>query len=184
MNAALSEERDIDVVLVGDSLVEHMRGKELGQAKSTLKRDQDVFETLFSKQGGGTIEGMALGIGGDRCSHLLYRLQHNGDLTIAFRPKVWWVVIGTRDWELGVAPESIVAGVISVVTSIRHIHPDATVVINSLLPHDQGKTSIQQVNQLLGCYVHSQSLIDEDLIMRGQLLSKKNWLLLLLLETI
>lgn len=150
------------MVLVGGSLVEHMAGKELGQQKTYLKRDQDVFETLFTKQGGGSIEGLALGIGGDRCSHLLYRLRNGELIHPTFRPKVWWIVIGTQDWQLGVASESVVAGIISIVQSIRQIHPDAIVVINSLLPHDQSSHSIEEINRLLGCYVKSQSLIDED----------------------
>jgi hypothetical protein len=138
-----------------------MAGKDLAKPQTNLKRYEDVFETLFTRQGGGTLEGLPLGIGGDRCSNLLYRLQ-NGELTYAFHPKVWWIIIGSEDWRLGLAPESIVAGIISIVKSIRLIHPDATIVINSLLPRDQSKTGIQQVNQLLGCYVKSQSLIDED----------------------
>lgn len=157
---------DLDVVLVGDSLVEHMEGKELGTKKSSLRRDEDVFETLFTRQGGGSIDGLALGIAGDRCSNLLHRLQ-NGELTYSFGPKIWWIIMGTRDWELGVAPVSIVAGIVSIVELIRKIHPEASVVINSLLPHDQGAESIRAVNQMLGCYVHAQSLIDED-IMREQ----------------
>lgn len=157
---------DLDVVLVGDSLVEHMEGKELGSKKSALRRDEDVFETLFTRQGGGSIDGLALGIAGDRCSNVLHRLQ-NGELTYTFGPKVWWIIVGTRDWELGVAPESIVAGIVSIVELIRKIHPEASVVVNSLLPHDQGAESIRTVNQMLGCYVHAQSLIDED-IMREQ----------------
>ena len=92
-------ENEYDVALVGGSLIEHMAGKELGQRQTQLKRDEDVFESLFTKQGGGAIEGMALGISQDRISNLLYRLRM-GELTYTFRPKVWWVAIGTKDWEV------------------------------------------------------------------------------------
>jgi hypothetical protein len=154
----------LDVVLIGGSLIEHMEGKELGVTHSRLKRYEDAFITRFSRLGGGKIDGMALGIAGDRCSHLLYRL-HNGQqlLSEKFAPKVWWIDIGTQDWKLGASPSSIVAGIMAIVREIRSVHGKAQIVVNSLLPQEGPlNDSIEHVNQLLGCYVHSQSLFDQD----------------------
>jgi hypothetical protein len=155
----------LDVVLIGGSLIEHMEGKELGVSHARLKRYEDAFLTRFSRLGGGKIDGMALGITGDRCSHLLYRL-HNGKqfLSPKFAPKVWWIDIGTIDWKLGASPPTIVAGIMAIVREIRNVHSKAQIVINSLLPQRDplNNDSIQRVNQLLGCHVHSQSLLDQN----------------------
>ncbi|CAB9530668.1 Platelet-activating factor acetylhydrolase IB subunit beta [Seminavis robusta] len=140
----------LDVVLIDDSLVEHMEGKELGKEQTSLRRDHDVFDQLFNKSDGGALDGLALGIGGDRCANLLYRLT-NGELTKAFNPKVWWIVVGTEDWEFGSTPAAILAGVIAIVNAIRSVHPDTQIVINSLLPHQVNDESIRQVNLMLGC---------------------------------
>jgi hypothetical protein len=145
-----------------------MEGKELGVPHSRLKRYEDAFLTRFSRLGGGMIDGIALGIAGDRCANLLFRL-HNGKqlLSPKFAPKVWWIDIGTQDWKSGASPPTIVAGIMAIVREIRSVHSKAQIVVNSLLPQ-QGplNDSIQHVNQLLGCYVHSQSLMDQDDHMR------------------
>ncbi|CAB9517272.1 Lipolytic protein G-D-S-L family [Seminavis robusta] len=158
-------QRDLDVAIVGGTLVEHMEGKEYGIAHSHLKRFEDAFLTLFTRLGGGHVDGMALGMTGDRSAHVLYRLHHGTQLlTRDFTPKVWWIMIGTLDWELGVSPRSIVAGIMAIVREIRGVHPSAQIVINSLLPRKEPEDnqSIRRINQLLACYVLSQALIDQE----------------------
>ena len=160
----VSQKKPVDIALIGDSMVEHLQGTELGQlVPEDLARDLDVFDQLFTKQGGGKIDGLALGIGGDRCSNLLYRLQH-GELTADFTPKVWWIMVGTSDWELGTAPGAIVAGIVHIVQVLRLFHTDAQIVINSLLPRSRldDNESIQSINERLGCFVKAQSLMDDD----------------------
>ena len=154
----------LDVVLVGDSIVEHIQGKE--ETLTSLQRDHEVFEKLFTKQGGGFIDGLPLGIAGDRCSNLLYRLERGSLADPAFAPKVWWILIGTEDWEQGLGPDAIVAGIVATVKAIRSTHGhDAQIVVNSLLPrYDREENQwIQNINERLGCFVKTQMLIDSDL---------------------
>jgi hypothetical protein len=156
---ALHNDNDtsLDVVLIGDSLVEHMQGKAMGSERTELLRDEQVFERLFQKQKGGALDGLALGIAGDRCANVLYRLSKEDLMRPEFAPKVWWLVVGGQDWEFGSSPHAIVAGIAAICHAIRQVHPTSHIVINSLLPHPLDRDSIHQVNQLLECYVYSSS---------------------------
>ena len=203
--------RYVDVALIGDSMIEHMLGRggsrnaednnnnnnntdtkvvdpeqlELEQqtilTQQDLDRDNDIFEQLFTKQGGGSMDGLALGIGGDRCSNLLWRLQGDDHtnttldtdetatntgalLSPQFAPKVWWILMGTADWELGVGADAIVAGIVTVVETIRTVHPNAQIVINSLLPRasPEDNESVRGINNRISCFVKAQSFLDED----------------------
>jgi lysophospholipase L1-like esterase len=161
--SSLVVQSNVDVVLIGDSIVEHWEGKDMGINEPALHRDHEVFEELFSKKGGGEIEGMAHGIGGDRCSNLLWRLQ-NGEMPLNFEPKVWWVLIGTEDWRVGVGSEAIVAGIVNIVMTIRQAHPTAHVVVNSILPRGNEKrndnphyAALFDINRRLACFVDSEN---------------------------
>ena len=99
-------------------------------------------------------------IGGDRCAQLLYRLQ-NGELPPNFTPKVWWVLIGTFDLSDHCSAEATLMGIIAVIEEIRQQRPNATVVINSILPrprNSQGTLSgilwikSEWINQRLECF--------------------------------
>ncbi|CAB9515581.1 Platelet-activating factor acetylhydrolase IB subunit gamma [Seminavis robusta] len=158
-----TETNPFDVVLIGDSIVEHWEGKDMGMNEPSLHRDHEVFEELFTKHGGGQIDGMAHGIGGDRCANLLWRLE-NGEMPPEFQPKVWWLLIGTEDWHVGVDSEAIVAGIIKIVMTIRQAHPSTHIVINSILPRGNEKrddnphyAALFDINQRLDCYVESEN---------------------------
>lgn len=103
------------------------------------------------------MSGLALGIGSDRIPHLLYRLE-NGEMDISPQPSLWWVLIGTNDVAAGCKVEYITAGIIKIVELIREERPQATVVINSLLPRSRGKdeyfekNSFKAINEALECY--------------------------------
>lgn len=153
--------RKLDLVLIGDSIVEHWEGKDMGIVEPSLHRDHEVFSALFTRHGGGRIDGMAHGIGGDRCANLLYRLEH-GEMPPDFNPKVWWVLIGTEDWSQGVASESITAGILKVIETIREAHPKSVIVVNSILPRGNEKiddnphyAALFDINQRLECYINT-----------------------------
>jgi hypothetical protein len=61
-------ENPYDVVFFGDSITEHWNGRDLGAPNGNLKGAHEVFNEYFSKDNGGKIAGLALGIGGDRVS--------------------------------------------------------------------------------------------------------------------
>ena len=87
--------------------------------------------------------------------NLLYRLQNGGigDL----HPDIFWLLIGTNDRRRGgddsCSVESIVAGNIAIVEELKRMRPEATVVINSLLPRPaEFWKFLSPVNDRLECY--------------------------------
>jgi hypothetical protein len=88
--------KQLDVVLVGDSITECWHGTFFGQPEPAYADNVGVYEQLFDLQKGAVISGLALGIAGDRCPQLLYRLQ-NGEMPPYFQPSIWWVLVGTND---------------------------------------------------------------------------------------
>jgi len=59
----------------------------------------------------------------------------NGEMPYGFEPRVWWVGIGISDLSMkGCSEEVVLLGILRVVEEIQTWRPDATVVINSLLP--------------------------------------------------
>ena len=64
------EERErLDVVLLGDSITEHWNGRDMGVFRPKDYNVSLVFQELFQKRkNGSSVEGLALGIAGDRVS--------------------------------------------------------------------------------------------------------------------
>lgn len=136
----------IDVAFIGESVVEAMDGRWLGKkvvrAISRNSEGEDhkrpdigkVFEKLFNKENGGPLEGVALGIAGDSCANVLWRIQHD-EMPYDFNPKVFWLVLGMNDLtRMQCSEEIVVLGILRVAEEIRLRKPDAKIVINSLLP--------------------------------------------------
>jgi len=125
---------DLDIVLLGDSIVESFNGRARGVQNDHLKEVKHVFNTLFRKDNGGMVDGLALGITSDISSNLLYRIQ-NGEMPKSLNPKVWWLLIGTNDLATMECSEEIITiGIVRVVEEILRRKPDSVVVINGILP--------------------------------------------------
>ena len=166
----VSSNKTVDVALIGNSLDFHMFGSNLGSLSDYVRNDQEVVDEYFSGRHSEHdndehhSNGLALGISGDRASNLLYRFQQ-GELSIQFQPRVWWIIIGESDFEMGLSAKAIVAGIVTVVESIRNVHgPHTPIVINSLLPkfRKEENDNVGMINEMLSCYVKAQSLIDDD----------------------
>jgi hypothetical protein len=161
------QERQPDFVLYGDSITERLLGRNFGHPVTTMQGKADVTYELFTKQGGGRVNGLPMGISGDEIAHLLYRMQ-NGEMPESLHPKLWWQLIGTNDLALGCSGDVVVAGNIRITEEIRQRHEshgghdtDAPIIINSILPRGSknlvsGKNPqwniVQDVNQRLECY--------------------------------
>ena len=151
----------LDVVLLGDSITEHWVGTDLSSDRKSWSGVTDIYYTLF-RSPSSAVSGLALGIAGDRCSNLLYRLSH-GELAKNLNPSVWWVLIGTNDitGEFCTS-EAIAAGNIAIAQEILQQRPNATIVLNSILPRDKpGQSNMwntiewsiaAHANDLLECY--------------------------------
>jgi lysophospholipase L1-like esterase len=146
----------IEVAFVGDSITEHWLGTSFGNTVPKLQEIVPVFQKLFTRAGGSEIDGIVLGISSERCRNVLYRLQ-NGLLGNDLRPKVFWLLIGTNDLgHVFCSVEAIVAGNIAIIQEIKKLRPDATVVVNSLLPRVPTNwtawISLSEINHRLECY--------------------------------
>jgi len=61
-----------DVVLLGDEFVEDFNGRALGKPMPSLKNIGKYWDSTFTFNGGGDVEGLALGISGDSVSKILW----------------------------------------------------------------------------------------------------------------
>jgi len=161
-----------DVVLLGDSITEHWNGIDLGYGAnqkngSPWRSNKKVFDKLFNKgtSGSAKVNGVALGIAGDRIGNLLYRLQ-NGEAPKTFHPKIWWLLIGMNDIDDACNADTITVGNFRIIDEIRKLHPGAIIVLNSLLPRDDFGDDedlsssptwpiIQEINLKLECYANT-----------------------------
>lgn len=133
--AAAMSKSDIDVLLIGDSITEGWHGTSRGHEIARAQGAADIFAKHFD--GAGTdakYEGLALGISGDTSPNLLWRLQ-NGELPDELNPKVIWLLIGTNDFgNTWCSPELVLIGILRVIEELRVVKPEATIVVNGLLP--------------------------------------------------
>jgi lysophospholipase L1-like esterase len=86
--------RTPDLVLYGDSITEFWTGTALGIGLPSLKDSRKVYEDLL-RNIDHTLYGLGLGISGDYCTNLLYRIQ-NGELTSDMNPSMIWLLIGSN----------------------------------------------------------------------------------------
>lgn len=159
---------DLDVVLLGDSITEHLVGTQLGVLDQEWEQHSLIFEKLFTRQQGGEIDGLALGIAGDRCAQLLYRLQ-NGELPPNLTPKVFWLLIGTNDLSDYCSAEAILVGIFGIVQEIRKQRPNSKIVINGLLPRPRNSQGTLMgllwmksdwINHRLDCYASGSANVE------------------------
>jgi lysophospholipase L1-like esterase len=156
-NEAAQESKRLDLVMYGDSITEFWRGDFLGNPEDKLQENAKVYQQLF-RSNTSLVRGLNLGIAGDVCPNLLYRLQH-GELPDGLNPFVFWVLIGTNDFASGCDMQLITAGILKVVERLRQARPESRVVLNSLLPRGREPlfrsrvwTALTAVNHRLECY--------------------------------
>lgn len=138
------EAENVEVVFLGDSIIEGWRGMSLGIPVPHKHNNIAIFDKLFHQSEGADFEGLALGIAGDKSPNLLWRIQ-NGEVPASLAPPVFWILIGTNDFERSdyCSPGLVAMGIERVVEEVRLLRPTATIVVNSLLPRadhsDDGK---------------------------------------------
>ena len=157
-------EKTVDVVFLGDSITEHWVGEGLGDYQEKYAPIHQVFQNLFTTEGGGKVNGFVSAISGERTWNVLWRLRNNAlggyssyddsGQAIKLDPKVFWLLIGTND--IGghcCSARNILEGNIAIVEELKRQRPNATVVINGILPrgHFFAKV-IDPLNYQLKCY--------------------------------
>jgi lysophospholipase L1-like esterase len=130
---AVSDGKELDLIMVGDSIMERWNGtRALGTITEPGMRR--VYETKFSKEGGGRLEGVVFGSAGDASPNLLWHL-HNGLLEQHLYPKVWLILIGSNDLFVNQCTDSFVlGGVLNVVKAMQEQRPEAQFIVHGILP--------------------------------------------------
>jgi hypothetical protein len=86
--------RALDIVLYGDSITEFWTGTALGLLRLSLKDSRAEYEDLL-RDTDAPLYGLGLGIAGDFCTNLLYRIL-NGELPADLNPTLIWILIGSN----------------------------------------------------------------------------------------
>lgn len=128
------EEKEIDVVFLGENIVEAWAGRSVSFNSTFTSDVKKKFDSFFDKNLGGKFNGLPLGIAGDTTSNVLWRIQ-NGEIPFDLYPKVWWLVLGTNDLAMKQCSEEVVLlGILRVIEEITELRPDAKIVVSSILP--------------------------------------------------
>jgi len=164
------ETADIDVVFLGENIVEYWSGSSLSFNSSFVYNVSKTFNRQF--KGESKIRGLPLGIAGDTTSNVLWRIQ-NGEMPDYLNPKIWWLVLGTNDLAMKQCSEEVVLmGILRVIEEILERKPDAKIVVNSILPMSSDiKGRVPRITKKDRKKVHTTSL-GHDLGFRRRLAKK------------
>jgi lysophospholipase L1-like esterase len=152
---AVAAGRELDVVMLGDSIVEFWQATYKGSPLGRFRSNHKVYQRLFDSVNAPT-QGLALGVSGDRCNQLLYRIQ-NGVIDGLY-PKVFWVLIGTNDVMVtSCNADQVVAGNVAIVQELRRQRPNATIVVQALFPVGDSNAvaypeEYNEINRRLACF--------------------------------
>lgn len=164
--------KHLDVLMIGDSLVEHWLGTNNSHFRSKATGHkawgdihelyQQYFQPNTTAINERVIRGLALGIAQDGYSQVLYRLQ-NGELPVSLKVPILWINIGINDLQYyDCTADGVVAGHLAIVEAIQDIrsrHDQPTrIVINSLVPIDSEE--VIKVNERLHCYAQQNPNVD------------------------
>ena len=122
---ARAREGGIDVLFLGDSITENF-----------AKRGKDAWDRDIAPLG--TVADF--GISGDRTQFVLWRAR-NGELD-GTGARVVVLMVGTNNLA-SATPENVARGVAAIVDTVRAKLPDATVILNALLPRGTARDPVR-----------------------------------------
>jgi len=133
----------LDLVLIGDSIVERWNGTAaLGSAARPEFRK--VADKYFNERSGGnsssrSINAVLLGAAGDTTHSLLWRITKGNMLPESLHPKAFMVVIGTNNLISCCLKKETFDAIVNVVTEVHDRFPQSTIIVHGLLPRFQNK---------------------------------------------
>lgn len=119
---AEAKEREPDVVIIGDSLIQ-------------LLAEDEIWDKMFVP-----LHCLNFGIGGDQTQNILWRLQ-NGELE-GFSPKVIVILAGTNNHEH--STEQVIDGILAIVKTCQEKQPQANVIVMGIPPRGQFDNPVRQ----------------------------------------
>ena len=148
---------------VGDSIVEHFLGTDLGYETDTWFGNSVVYDQLF-RDARSPLHGLALGIGGDRTPQILQRIDD--ELPDSLHAPVFILLVGTNDaFGDKCSVNTTVAGIVASAEKILSARPNSRVLLHSILVRGEGDLldplqvrgwkKILEMNERLKCYASS-----------------------------
>jgi lysophospholipase L1-like esterase len=163
-----------EVVLVGDSIVEHFAGtRDMGRQQqlppappSTDSNaaggddqdddddEQNVVDELrvqaeAYKRFASSTNLVALGCSGDTTNQLMFHLNY-GMLPPRLQPRVWIVAIGTNNLGAGCNARTTLAGILQVAQYLHQQRPNSIVVVHGLFPRSDERHTEGPLNRYWG----------------------------------
>jgi len=154
VNQTMNTTHNIQVVFLGDSIMERWGGTRF-QGTRPRSGYREEFEKRFSKATGASIEGRVFGSAQDTSQHLLWHIE-NGIIAESVQPEVIWYMVGTNNFEHNCSQtpiETYVSSIMEVANRIHHKRPNATIVVQGILPRGNTMGAIP-----LG-WIHQQILL-------------------------
>ena len=170
MTTEVKQQKELDVLLIGDSLTERWRGTSRYGQRTFTEDYRGVFQTYFNRTAGGSVNGCAVGSSGDITTETLWHLK-NGFLSPT-PPKLFFVLIGTNDiGRSKCSKKSVLVGILNVAQYLHKVHPDVPILFHGLLPRsdDEDESSVTA----LGVYWKKIMWINRELNRFAKL--HKNW---------
>ena len=148
--AITTQDNPIDVVFLGQSVVEAFDGKHNGEDLTESNEYFGHIKHMFQKRFNSPsvdnhqLVGLPMGISGDQSNNILWRLMH-GELNQNFDPPFWWIVIGMEDLaRYKCSEEIVIMGVLRIVEEIKKFKPNAKIIVNGLFPMNTLRTTEPQ----------------------------------------
>jgi lysophospholipase L1-like esterase len=133
VQTAASAPSNLDVLFLGDSIIEQWNGTKY-RGRGLRIENRQAFERTFSRAHGGNLEGLAFGSGGDLTQGLNWRVE-NGLLPESLNPKVIWILIGTNNLKSDcTTPEILASSILEVARRVHRRKPRSKIVIQGMLP--------------------------------------------------
>mmetsp|Transcript_62961 Transcript_62961/g.181111 ORF Transcript_62961/g.181111 Transcript_62961/m.181111 type:complete len:409 (-) Transcript_62961:1197-2423(-) len=143
VSVANRAKKDLDIVFFGDEIVERLDGTSNLGSRTLGGGMREPFEQLFTKAGGGDLEGLALGSSSDTGPNMLWHIE-NG-LIDNINPKVWFISVGGNElFREKCTDRIVVASILQVLKAIAERKPGAAFVIHGILPRKDDPRSKSQ----------------------------------------
>ncbi len=139
----IGADREVDVVLLGDSITQGFGGP----GRRVASPGQEAFDRWLAPR-----RAANFGISGDRTQHLLWRIDHGAFERV--RPRVVALLIGTNNLSAGDAPVDAAAGVAAIVDRLAALPRPPRVLLFALFPRgadaaDPVRGRVAELNQRL-----------------------------------
>ncbi|MDR0644509.1 MAG: InlB B-repeat-containing protein [Treponema sp.] len=147
--AAVTVQKDWDIIFIGDSLIEYWNDDLTGATDAT-KPIQSSWTEIKTKY-----DVLNMGIGADRTQNVLWRLENNA-LPHDINTKYIVLLVGVNNLgTIGVAansPEEVAGGIAKIIETLNDACPTAKILLVSILPQTGGYENNDRVNEIIENY--------------------------------